>query len=133
MAGPTLPSASPSFPALLSPRPADELELTLGSSLARRWRSGPNGAKTLCNACGLRWAKSQKQAAASSGSSSSGSSGLQLAGGNGGSPLASPSSVLAAFQPMSISPAPLSGQSPPMSFSSLPKVEEDQWMRAQQQ
>ncbi|TNY22329.1 hypothetical protein DMC30DRAFT_349183 [Rhodotorula diobovata] len=107
------------------------------------WRSGPNGAKTLCNACGLRWAKSQKQAAASSGSSSSGSSSLQLAGGNNntgggsgsgvgtsGSPLASPASVLAAFQPMSISPAPAQGQSPPMSFSSLPKVEED-WMQAQ--
>ncbi|KPV72783.1 uncharacterized protein RHOBADRAFT_38883 [Rhodotorula graminis WP1] len=101
-----------------------------GRADSPEWRSGPNGAKTLCNACGLRWAKSQKQAA-SSGSSSSGSSGLQLAGGNGVSPLASPSSVLAAFQPMSISPAPLAGQSPPMSFSSLPKVEEDNWMRQQ--
>ncbi|KAK4047820.1 hypothetical protein OIV83_005163 [Microbotryomycetes sp. JL201] len=26
------------------------------------WRAGPTGQKTLCNACGLRWAKSQRQA-----------------------------------------------------------------------
>ncbi|SCZ96310.1 BZ3500_MvSof-1268-A1-R1_Chr8-2g10108 [Microbotryum saponariae] len=25
------------------------------------WRAGPTGAKTLCNRCGLRWAKTQKQ------------------------------------------------------------------------
>ncbi|KAL5606408.1 hypothetical protein BROUX41_002825 [Berkeleyomyces rouxiae] len=28
------------------------------------WRKGPNGPKTLCNACGLRWAKKEKKAAA---------------------------------------------------------------------
>ncbi|KAM0787144.1 hypothetical protein ACM66B_006395 [Microbotryomycetes sp. NB124-2] len=26
------------------------------------WRAGPTGQKTLCNACGLRWAKTQRQA-----------------------------------------------------------------------
>jgi DNA-directed RNA polymerase subunit RPC12/RpoP len=25
------------------------------------WRKGPNGPKTLCNACGLRWAKKEKK------------------------------------------------------------------------
>ncbi|KAI5270105.1 hypothetical protein E4T47_06503 [Aureobasidium subglaciale] len=31
-----------------------------GSIASTEWRKGPLGAKTLCNACGLRWAKSQK-------------------------------------------------------------------------
>lgn len=25
------------------------------------WRKGPSGPKTLCNACGLRWAKKEKK------------------------------------------------------------------------
>jgi hypothetical protein len=25
------------------------------------WRKGPKGPKTLCNACGLRWAKKEKK------------------------------------------------------------------------
>jgi hypothetical protein len=25
------------------------------------WRKGPEGRKTLCNACGLRWAKHEKK------------------------------------------------------------------------
>jgi hypothetical protein len=25
------------------------------------WRKGPTGPKTLCNACGLRWAKKEKK------------------------------------------------------------------------
>jgi len=25
------------------------------------WRKGPGGPKTLCNACGLRWAKKEKK------------------------------------------------------------------------
>ncbi|KAI5477837.1 GATA transcription factor [Pseudohyphozyma bogoriensis] len=41
------------------------------------WRLGPTGPKTLCNACGLRWAKSEKERAAAmaSGSTSAASSG----------------------------------------------------------
>ncbi|KAI8146082.1 hypothetical protein BJV82DRAFT_600382 [Fennellomyces sp. T-0311] len=32
-----------------------------GTTDSPEWRKGPMGSKTLCNACGLRWAKSQKQ------------------------------------------------------------------------
>ncbi|KAI9491947.1 hypothetical protein BDB00DRAFT_883618 [Zychaea mexicana] len=32
-----------------------------GTTDAPEWRKGPMGPKTLCNACGLRWAKTQKQ------------------------------------------------------------------------
>ncbi|ORX83604.1 hypothetical protein K493DRAFT_194149, partial [Basidiobolus meristosporus CBS 931.73] len=31
-----------------------------GTTEAPEWRKGPNGPKTLCNACGLRWAKKAK-------------------------------------------------------------------------
>ncbi|GAA5904428.1 hypothetical protein JCM5296_003195 [Sporobolomyces johnsonii] len=34
-----------------------------GRTDSPEWRSGPTGIKTLCNACGLRWAKLQKQSA----------------------------------------------------------------------
>lgn len=33
------------------------------------WRKGPQGSKTLCNACGLRWAKKEKKKNASGGNS----------------------------------------------------------------
>ncbi|KAI9485870.1 MAG: MADB protein [Benjaminiella poitrasii] len=32
-----------------------------GTTEAPEWRKGPNGPKTLCNACGLRWSKTQKK------------------------------------------------------------------------
>lgn len=32
-----------------------------GTSDSPEWRKGPNGPKTLCNACGLRWAKREKK------------------------------------------------------------------------
>ncbi|CAO3651752.1 unnamed protein product [Mucor hiemalis] len=32
-----------------------------GTTEAPEWRRGPNGPKTLCNACGLRWSKSKKK------------------------------------------------------------------------
>ncbi|KAG2202196.1 hypothetical protein INT47_002115 [Mucor saturninus] len=32
-----------------------------GITEAPEWRRGPNGPKTLCNACGLRWSKSKKK------------------------------------------------------------------------
>ncbi|KAI8970055.1 GATA zinc finger-domain-containing protein [Mycotypha africana] len=32
-----------------------------GTTSSPEWRKGPNGPKTLCNACGLRWAKRNKQ------------------------------------------------------------------------
>ncbi|CAO3701718.1 unnamed protein product [Rhizopus stolonifer] len=31
-----------------------------GTVEAPEWRKGPNGPKTLCNACGLRWSKKQR-------------------------------------------------------------------------
>ncbi|KWU42761.1 hypothetical protein RHOSPDRAFT_20641 [Rhodotorula sp. JG-1b] len=89
-----------------------------GRTDSPEWRSGPNGNKTLCNACGLRWAKSQKQ-------STGGSSGSPS-----NSPLPSPSSAIAAFAPLSLSPPQQAGtaaaRASPQSFmSSLPKVEEN--------
>ncbi|GAA5957348.1 hypothetical protein JCM8115_006964 [Rhodotorula mucilaginosa] len=88
-----------------------------GRTDSPEWRSGPNGNKTLCNACGLRWAKSQKQSTGSSGSPSN-------------SPLPSPSSAIAAFAPLSLSPPQQAGtaaaRASPQSFmSSPPKVEEN--------
>ncbi|GAA6005423.1 hypothetical protein JCM11491_003637 [Sporobolomyces phaffii] len=62
-----------------------------GRTDSPEWRSGPTGPKSLCNACGLRWAKVQKGTTGGSpGSSASGSltGGLQQA--NLGSPLQSP-------------------------------------------
>lgn len=48
------------------------------------WRAGPTGQKTLCNACGLRWAKSQRQASESAPSTASGMSGVNGGGANSG-------------------------------------------------
>ncbi|GAA6055671.1 hypothetical protein JCM3770_003404 [Rhodotorula araucariae] len=102
-----------------------------GRADSPEWRSGPNGAKTLCNACGLRWAKAQKQATGQTSGGSSGRSGGS-SGNTSNSSLASPSSVLAAFQPMSISPASSQAptHSPSMAFAAVPKAEED-WMQQQ--
>ncbi|KAL5340821.1 hypothetical protein BJX70DRAFT_95520 [Aspergillus crustosus] len=36
-----------------------------GTSDSPEWRKGPDGPKTLCNACGLRWAKKEKKRSAS--------------------------------------------------------------------
>lgn len=52
---------------LLDKRPkkvksADEYVCTdCGTLDSPEWRKGPNGPKTLCNACGLRWAKKEKK------------------------------------------------------------------------
>ncbi|KAI8975667.1 hypothetical protein BDF20DRAFT_879978 [Mycotypha africana] len=35
-----------------------------GTTESPEWRKGPKGPKTLCNACGLRWSKTQKKAEA---------------------------------------------------------------------
>ncbi|KAH9483944.1 Cutinase gene palindrome-binding protein [Psilocybe cubensis] len=35
---------------------------TCGSTVSPEWRKGPQGPKTLCNACGLRWAKQMRKA-----------------------------------------------------------------------
>ncbi|CRL21198.1 Zinc finger, NHR/GATA-type [Penicillium camemberti] len=32
-----------------------------GTADSPEWRKGPNGPKTLCNACGLRWSKKEKK------------------------------------------------------------------------
>jgi PAS domain S-box-containing protein len=43
-------------------RSADEYVCTdCGTLDSPEWRKGPNGPKTLCNACGLRWAKREKK------------------------------------------------------------------------
>ncbi|KAF1357788.1 blue light regulator 2 [Lizonia empirigonia] len=45
---------------------ADEYVCTdCGTLDSPEWRKGPNGPKTLCNACGLRWAKKEKKKASS--------------------------------------------------------------------
>ena len=36
-----------------------------GTRESPEWRKGPSGPKTLCNACGLRWAKREKKRRAS--------------------------------------------------------------------
>ncbi|KAL9116129.1 MAG: hypothetical protein Q9227_000498 [Pyrenula ochraceoflavens] len=47
---------------------ADEYVCTdCGTLDSPEWRKGPNGPKTLCNACGLRWAKREKKRSAPSG------------------------------------------------------------------
>lgn len=55
------PAADPTFPRKKSKKPlAQELYccMTCGRTDSPEWRKGPQGPKTLCNACGLRWAKS---------------------------------------------------------------------------
>ncbi|KAI8148063.1 hypothetical protein BJV82DRAFT_594465 [Fennellomyces sp. T-0311] len=43
-------------------RGADEYVCTdCGTATSPEWRKGPHGPKTLCNACGLRWAKKSKK------------------------------------------------------------------------
>ncbi|GAA6035491.1 hypothetical protein JCM8097_000278 [Rhodosporidiobolus ruineniae] len=83
-----------------------------GRTDSPEWRAGPNGPKTLCNACGLRYAKIQKQSAQ-----------------NGGNPPASPTSstgsTLAALVPMTISQPSSALQSPQQYPFALPKVDED--------
>ncbi|KAJ9616714.1 white collar 2 type of transcription factor [Cladophialophora chaetospira] len=47
---------------------ADEYVCTdCGTLDSPEWRKGPNGPKTLCNACGLRWAKKEKKKTTGSG------------------------------------------------------------------
>ncbi|KAH7138358.1 hypothetical protein B0J11DRAFT_514203 [Dendryphion nanum] len=50
---------------------ADEYVCTdCGTLDSPEWRKGPNGPKTLCNACGLRWAKKEKKRQGTSGPAS---------------------------------------------------------------
>ncbi|KAB8556624.1 hypothetical protein FH972_025660 [Carpinus fangiana] len=52
---------------------ADEYVCTdCGTLDSPEWRKGPNGPKTLCNACGLRWAKKEKKKSGPSNSNSGG-------------------------------------------------------------
>jgi len=47
---------------------ADEYVCTdCGTLDSPEWRKGPSGPKTLCNACGLRWAKKEKRKNSSGG------------------------------------------------------------------
>jgi PAS domain S-box-containing protein len=48
------------------------------------WRKGPSGPKTLCNACGLRWAKKEKRRTGVSISGTSGGGTMGSAAGTGG-------------------------------------------------
>lgn len=51
---------------------ADEYVCTdCGTLDSPEWRKGPNGPKTLCNACGLRWAKKEKKRGGNNGQPSS--------------------------------------------------------------
>ncbi|GAA5858593.1 hypothetical protein JCM5353_000388 [Sporobolomyces roseus] len=84
-----------------------------GRTDSPEWRSGPTGPKSLCNACGLRWAKVQKinVPGGSPGSSASSSltGGLQQT--NLGSPLQSPSTSV--FGNISITPGQTNNPPPP--------------------
>lgn len=69
---------------------ADEYVCTdCGTLDSPEWRKGPNGPKTLCNACGLRWAKKEKKRNGSMSAIGSGGntvmSGTQNGGGSGAS------------------------------------------------
>lgn len=44
------------------------------------WRKGPAGPKTLCNACGLRWAKKEKKRNTGSGQNNSSSGATPIPG-----------------------------------------------------
>jgi len=48
------------------------------------WRKGPNGPKTLCNACGLRWAKKEKRKSISLGQNGRDSTPSTMMGGTNG-------------------------------------------------
>ncbi|GAA5963319.1 hypothetical protein JCM21900_006555 [Sporobolomyces salmonicolor] len=73
-----------------------------GRTDSPEWRSGPTGIKTLCNACGLRWAKLQKQTAvATSGSPVSSASGSHNLANDAGQ---LPSHSTAVFGPMNVPP-----------------------------
>ncbi|KAF1973613.1 hypothetical protein BU23DRAFT_463948 [Bimuria novae-zelandiae CBS 107.79] len=51
---------------------ADEYVCTdCGTLDSPEWRKGPSGPKTLCNACGLRWAKKEKKKQSQSGNTQS--------------------------------------------------------------
>ncbi|KAL7752636.1 hypothetical protein RI367_001638 [Sorochytrium milnesiophthora] len=43
------------------PEPEEHVCMDCGTTQSPEWRKGPTGAKTLCNACGLRFAKRRKQ------------------------------------------------------------------------
>ena len=67
------------------------------------WRKGPKGPKTLCNACGLRWAKKEKKRSGDDGKTSSPVGGMQTPGG-----------VMAAGPPGSAMPVSGMSQPPPL-------------------
>ncbi|GAA5898065.1 uncharacterized protein JCM6883_000912 [Sporobolomyces salmoneus] len=105
-----------------------------GRTDSPEWRSGPTGSKSLCNACGLRWAKVQKGGVpgGSPGSSTSGGSlSLSLTGNlqqtNLGSPLQSPSQ--AAFNNLSFS-TNQSGTTPHFSpYTPKPDLDTAHWQQ----
>lgn len=64
---------------------ADEYVCTdCGTLDSPEWRRGPNGPKTLCNACGLRWAKKEKKRSEHHGSGGPGAGGSGSGGTVGG-------------------------------------------------
>jgi PAS domain S-box-containing protein len=57
---------------------ADEYVCTdCGTLDSPEWRKGPSGPKTLCNACGLRWAKKEKKRIGKGGAGGAGREGAQ--------------------------------------------------------
>ena len=63
---------------------ADEFVCTdCGTLDSPEWRRGPNGPKTLCNACGLRWAKKEKKKGGQGGAEDGGRSGDNTVMSNG--------------------------------------------------
>lgn len=63
---------------------ADEYVCTdCGTLDSPEWRKGPNGPKTLCNACGLRWAKKEKKKSGpTGGNANNGDNGSNPSSGN---------------------------------------------------
>jgi hypothetical protein len=52
-----------------------------GSLESPEWRKGPSGRKTLCNACGLRWAKREKKQRAGPSNLGSAAGGMPIGAG----------------------------------------------------
>ncbi|KAL2860725.1 GATA transcription factor LreB [Aspergillus lucknowensis] len=60
------PPTSEPAPAMAETEPRKRLKgeyrcVACGTSDSPEWRKGPDGPKTMCNACGLRWAKREKK------------------------------------------------------------------------
>ncbi|KAI9724719.1 MAG: blue light receptor [Chrysothrix sp. TS-e1954] len=100
---------------------ADEYVCTdCGTLDSPEWRRGPTGPKTLCNACGLRWAKKEKKRTGTGDAMSSNGNG----NGGAGGPLSGASSELMSVPPPNSAGAIAPNLTPPsLAPSSMPAPE----------